>query len=569
MDRARADALFSRAMELQQAGQWSDARPLYEELLAAVPDYPHAPHLLGVIVSQQGDWFYARRLIESSLVPRPHDADALANLGWALFHLGEYHNALARCDAAIELDAGHARAHVTRGLALRLLGRLEEAVAALERALELRPAMADAHNYRGQCLHALGRYAQAMENYDAALRLNPQYADAYNNRGASLTLLDRPAEAMESFRQALALQPHFAEALFNIGLNLQQERRYEEAMSHYEAALELKPHYPEALVYRAFALRRLRRSPQQCLASLDRALSLRPHYFDAVNGRANLLGELGQYGPALENYDYALTLNDRNAETHLNRGHALRELGRLEEAAKAYREALRLGVDSQAGLYALAAMGQEQAPPVAPADYIVSLFDNYAERFDEHLVGTLKYQAHERLCEALLALGPPRGDVLDLGCGTGLCAPLLQPLARRMTGVDLSSRMLELAHQRGLYSELVCEDLVAFLGRQPGAAWDLVVSTDVFIYIGELAPVFAGARRVLRPGGLFGFSIESTDAADFVLQPTRRYAQSPAYVRRLANRHGFELLQLQPCVIRKEKSADTPGHIAILRAPTC
>ena len=484
-----------------------------------------------------------------------------------MFHLGEYQKALDRCDQAVALDPGHARAHLTRGLALRLLGRLEVAIAALDRALALRPGMADALNYRGQCKHALGRYAQALDDYEAALRLNPQYADAFNNRGASLTLLDRNAEAMESFRQALALQPRFAEALFNIGLNMQHERRYEEALAHFEAALELKPHYPEALVYRAFALQRLRRSPQQCLASLDRALALRPHYFDAINGRANVLGELGQYGEALENYDFALTLNDRNPETHLNRGHALRELGRLDEAAAAYREALRLGVDSQAGLYALAAMGQEQAPPIAPPDYIVSLFDNYAERFDDHLVGTLKYQAHERLCETLLALEPPPGEVLDLGCGTGLCGPLLQPVARKLTGVDLSPKMLKVAERRGLYATLACEDVVAFLSRHDTPAWDLVVSTDVFIYIGDLQPVFAGVRRVLRPGGLFGFSIESTEAADFVLQPTRRYAQSPGYIRRLAAEHGFDLLQLEPCVIRKEKASDTAGHIVVLRLP--
>jgi predicted TPR repeat methyltransferase len=567
MEKTEADALFAQAVELQQAGQWEQARPLYEQLLQHRPDYPHAPHLLGVIVSQQGDWFYARRLIESSLIVTPGDADALANLAWVLFHLGQYDTALARCDEAIAIDGGHARAHLTRGLALRLLGRLEEAVAALDRALVLRPGMADAHNYRGQCKHALGRYAEALKDYDQALALAPNYADAYNNRGASLTLLERGEEALASFRQALALQPRFPEAFFNLGLNLQQDKQYEEALAHYDAALALKPEYPEALVYRAFALQRLRRSPQQCLASLDRALALRPHYFDGLNGRANVLGELGQYAEALENYEQALQINPRHPETNLNRGHALRELGRLEDAAAAYRRALECGADASAGLFALAALGQEQAPAVAPSDYIVSLFDGYARRFDEHLVGKLKYQAHERLCDAVLALRPPPGDVLDLGCGTGLCAPLLKPVAGRFVGVDLSPRMLDAARERGLYTELACEDVAAYLRHQPPATFDLVVSTDVFIYIGDLQPVFEGVRRVLRPGGLFGFSIESTAAGDFILQPTRRYAQSPAYIERLAREHGLEVVRLDPCVIRQEKSEDIGGHIAVLRLP--
>jgi len=566
MDRTEADALFQRAVALQQEGRWDAAQPLYEQLLASFSDYPHAPHLLGVIVSQHGDWIRARRLIESSLVVQPDDADAQANLAWVYVHLGLKDKALARCDQALAQEPAHVRALVTRGLALLLSQRHEDAVLSFDRALALRPEMAEALNYRGQSLHALGREQEALASYDAALRLHPGYAEAHNSRGVVLAVLDRHEEATAAFRQALACHERHPEALFNLGMQLQNARRYDEALAHYEAALAAKPDYPEALTYRAFAMHRLRRLPQDCLASLDRALMLRPAYFEALNGRANMLGELGQYAEALENYDQALALRPDFHEAHLNRGHALRELGRLEEAAEAYRAALQFGGDAQAGLFALAAMGQEQAPATAPPDYIVSLFDGYAERFDEHLVGKLKYQAHERLCEALLALKPPPGDVLDLGCGTGLCAALLQPVARSMTGVDLAPKMLEVAARRGLYRQLECADVVAFLDRQPQPAYDIVVSTDVFIYIGDLQPVFRGVRRAIRPGGLFGFSIESTDSGDFVLQPTRRYAQSTGYIRRLAKEHGFEIVHLEPCVIRKEKSEDTAGHVAVLRA---
>ena len=94
----------------------------------------------------------------------------------------------------------------------------------------------------------------------------------------------------------------------------------------------------------------------------------------------------------------------------------------------------------------------------------------------------------------------------------------------------------------------------------------LVISTDVFIYIGDLDPVFAGVRARMPAGGLFGFSVESCEGADFVLQATRRYAQSAGYIRRLAATHGFEVLQLAPSAIRKEHGQDLPGFIAILKA---
>jgi predicted TPR repeat methyltransferase len=566
MDKAEADALFQRAVDHQQSGRLDAAQPLYEQILASHPGYPHVPHLLGVIVSQRGDWFLARRLIESWVLRRPDDTDALANLAWVHFNLGLPLPALERCGQALALDDRHARAWLTRGLAQQQLGQHEEALASFDQALAVQPGLLQALNGRGQCLHALQRYDEALQSYDAALQLDANFADAHNNQGCSLTGLERRQEAMQSFRRALQLRPRFPQALFNLGLALQAGGQYEEALGHYEAALALLPDYPEALMYRAFALHRLQRSPQACLASLDRALALRPSYFEALNGRASILGHLDQFAEALADYDKALALRPDAHEVHLNRGHVLRELGRLGEAAAAYRETLRLGGDAETAQFALAALGQGEAPRNAPASYIAGLFDRYAWRFDEHLVGRLQYQAHERVCEAMLRLAPPPGDILDLGCGTGLCAPLLQPVARSLTGVDLSPNMIEAARQRGLYQRLECADIADFLVAAAERSQDLVVSTDVFIYVGDLERVFAGVRKCLRPGGLFGFSIEAADAQDVVLLPTRRYAHSPGYIRRLAAAHGFEVLGLEPVSLRKEQEQDLPGYIAVLRA---
>ncbi|HVZ43327.1 MAG TPA: tetratricopeptide repeat protein [Ramlibacter sp.] len=566
MERSEAEALFQEAVALQESGRWTEAKPLYLAIVDAFPDYPHVGHLLGVIASQEGDQFLARRFIESSLAVNPQDADALANLAWTFVKLGEHAKALARSEEALRLAPDHLRAQLTRAFTLKLMQRHDEAVCAFDAILAREPRHVDALLFRGQSLHALARHEEALASYEAAIAVQPDHPELHNSRGVTFAVLERGDEAMASFRQALALQPRFPEALFNLGMQLQNLRQYEEALAHYEAALALRPDYPEALTYRAFALQRLRRMPHECVASLDRALALRPGYFEAINGRANVLGQLNQFAEALEDYDAAIAIKPSFHEAHLNRGHALRELGRLEEAAEAYREALRRGGDAQSGLFALAAMGQERAPGVAPPDYIVSLFDGYAERFDEHLVGKLKYQAHERVCEALLAFQPAPGDVLDLGCGTGLCAPLLKPVATSMTGVDLSPRMLEVAGRRGIYTRLECADVTAFLQGEPASGFDLVVSTDVFIYIGDLDPVFAGVRRCMREGGLFGFSIEASEREDFVLLATRRYAQSPGYIRRLAARHGFEELKLEPCTIRLERREQTPGYVVVLRA---
>src|SRR3990167_8657564 len=85
-------------------------------------------------------------------------------------------------------------------------------------------------------------------------------------------------------------------------------------------------------------------------------------------------------------------------------------------------------------------------------------------------------------------------------------------------------------------------------------AWDLAISTDVFIYVGDLREIFAAVRAALRPGGWFAFSVEADDDADsFVLRSTGRYAHAARYIRSLAAEHGFEEMAQQTTGLRKEK----------------
>ncbi len=155
---------------------------------------------------------------------------------------------------------------------------------------------------------------------------------------------------------------------------------------------------------------------------------------------------------------------------------------------------------------------------------------------------------------------------LDLGCGTGLCAPLLQPHCDAIDGVDISSEMLEQAAKLGLYRELVHADIGEFLSSRsssPQHAVDLVVAADVLIYVGDPAAVFRGVARLLAPGGLFAFTVElpskTEEDKDLQLLPSLRYAHSERYVRRLAAQCGLDVDELRAGPIRHEHSRPVPG----------
>lgn len=566
MNQIEAETAFKQAMAWQQQGQLDEAQRLYEQILAVHRNHHHALHLLGVVVSMKGRHAYARRLIETSLSLQPDDPDALANLGQVYFSLGLFEKAWRCCQQSIDLQPANARCQLNCGKSLRQLGRFSDAIAYFDEALRLQPTLSDAFANRGFCLHNLGRFDEALDDYNAVLQGRPDSAEVLNNRGHALFAVQRYEEAVADVERALQLSPNFPDALYHRGLMLQHEKKWEEALAFYTRAVQLRPHYVQVLERQAYVMHQLKKSPQDCIATLDTALSADPHHVSVLTARAGFLVGIRLLSEALQDYDRAIELAPNDAKIHADRGETLLKLNRPEEAILALQKALALGGDQEQLRYTLASLGQAETPESAPVAYVVSLFDWYADRFDDHLQGTLKYDTPKLLCQRVSELVPSGLlDVLDLGCGTGLCGPFLKPVARTLTGVDLSSNMLEMARKRGLYDDLVCSDLTQFLAPQQ-AAYDLVIATDVFIYVGALEAVFKATQKALRPAGLFAFSFEVAEGPDLVLRASRRYAHSVNYVQRLASQHGFAVLSLEPSVIREDAGGALNGYLAILRA---
>jgi predicted TPR repeat methyltransferase len=386
---------------------------------------------------------------------------------------------------------------------------------------------------KGLALHQQGRLAEAEQCYRRMLRTAPTHFDALHLLGVIAGQTNRFDEAHELLTRALKQRPQSAPALNNLGNTLGSLGRHEEAVQAFERALAVRPDDAKALRNRGTSLRALEK-PVEALASFDAALALQPDYAEALIGRAEAL----------------LTLHRRS------------------QAIDTFRQALALGKDVEQIRYALASLGDGPAPATAPPDYVEALFDMYAHNFDQHLVERLGYRTPELLVTELMAAQPPTGaDVIDLGCGTGLCGPLLRPLARQLAGVDLSGLMLAKARELGVYDELIQGEIAAVL-QQRAQGLDIAVAADVFVYIGDLDGVFAATAAALRPGGLFAFSVEACDSeVDFRLGPTRRYAHSLAYLQRLAAAHGLAAASARRGVIRKENDEGVEGWLVVMRRP--
>jgi predicted TPR repeat methyltransferase len=355
-----------------------------------------------------------------------------------------------------------------------------------------------------------------------------------------------------------------AKAFFLSGLAHYEAGRMEAADRDFSASLSLVPGRPSTLTNLGATRLQLGRA-DEALVLLQEALNQEPTNPETLGHAATALAELGRRGDALAMADRAVQADPQAAVVWTLRGTLLREAGRPSEAAASWREALRCGAPPELIHYYLAALGEEAPPSAPPRLYVQQLFDSYAEGFDRHLVQVLHYRAPERLVQGLK--GRIFDAVLDLGCGTGLCGPLLRPLARRLDGVDLSANMVAQARASGVYDSVEQDDAAHWLQAAP-QRWDAIVAADVFIYVGALEGVFAGASQALRPGGVFCFSVEEVDDGQapqgYALRESLRYAHSMGYIRMLAEQHGFSITAHEREPLRQDQGKPVPGLFAWL-----
>lgn len=412
-------------------------------------------------------------------------------------------------------------------------GRLAQAERAYLARLRLVPDDPDALHYLGVLRHQQGHTDEAEKLIARALDAAPGYVDAWNNLGNVRRESGKLDLAERAYREALALDDAHANAWSNLGAVLRASGRLPEAIAAYQEAIERAPELPNA------------------------------HY--------NLGGALrsaGRLAESIRCYARALEVDPTHGRAHEMLGRVLYVVGEHEAAAKIFRSWREVEPQNPVPAHMLAACSGTNVPARASDAYVRKTFDAFAASFDEVLLEHLDYHAPERLVVALTAvLGPPHAlhDVLDAGCGTGLCAPRLRPYARSLTGVDLSPGMLSKARARGGYDELVEAELVSYLHAHP-ACFDVVASADTLCYFGDLAPAIGAAGVALRPCGWLGFTVErNDDVGEYRINPHGRYSHARDYVVRLLDAARFAAIDVMDAVLRREAGAPANGWVVRAR----
>jgi len=481
---------------------------------------------------QAGDFEQAQDLLQQIIAIAPGDTAAHANLGLILHTNGDLEQAARAYQKAIGLEPGHFHLHYLFGNASKDLGHLDDAVAAFNKALQLKPDAIEAMHELGTIFMEQDRADEAGASFRAILDHDRQNAAALYNLGLLSYNLGQFDEAAAWYTQALHGNPADPDTLFNLALTRCQQNKPAEAAACYEQALAVNPDDPD-INFNLGTIYKDLHKPDRAVACLQKVVAIHP-----------------EHGAA-----------------HSNLGTIYHMQGRTDKAISCYRRAMELGhhaVSADHLLASLTGATTEKAPP----QYVTDVFDNYAERFDHSLVKELEYRVPALLRQLLDdRLSNPEylfTNCLDLGCGTGLSGEAFQGRAKRITGVDLSEKMLAQAADKHIYQGLHQGDLVDFLDRD-ATFYDLFIAADVFTYIGDLAPLFGGLTERAQPDAWLIFSTERHNGDGYILHQSGRYGHAAAYIHALARMHGFKVMRHTQTELRKDKGEWIQGDLYLLK----
>jgi predicted TPR repeat methyltransferase len=402
--------------------------------------------------------------------------------------------------------------------------------------LEVAPDFAGALHFSGVLAHQQARSEEAVALIERSLELEPDRADWHSNLGIVLQGQLKLDDATVAYRRAIALDPDHANAQNNLGVVLRAKNEMVEAEAAYRAAIRINPEHTDAYNNLGVLLNGQKRS-REAAVCFSKAITLRP--------------------------------KDPEARRLLAIAHCT--LGEVDKAVGVFEEWLKEEPDNPIARHMLAACSGRDVPPRASDAFVEETFDSFAASFDSKLA-ELSYRAPALVAQMLAESDVEASrslDVLDAGCGTGLCGPLVAPYARRLVGVDLSEPMLAQARARNVYDELVKRELTAYLGDSTGA-FDVIVSADTLVYFGLLEDVVEASANALRPGGRLIFTVEELigagSDAGYSISPSGRYGHTPQYLERVLANANLRA-EIVPAELRLEAGDPVPGWVVRATKP--
>lgn len=484
----------------------------------------------------------------------------------SMMQLGAYNDAARASQTFLDADPDNPVVQNILGAALAETGEMERSIELLRNLVQKFPDYSFAFHNLGNILVKSGDPNVALPYLRKAVETAPEQAEIHSSLANALEKTGDLAGALNSAKTAVSLAPEATQYRKRLASYFRQLAMLEEALIELNAALVLDPSDYEVLTASGEILTNLKRS-KEALANFHKAAIVKPDYVDIYVGVGLLWLRGNQMQKSIEAFQKAAVFAPNDVGILKNLAEAYIGAGEIDQAIAVYKTCVELDSTDALAQHFLAALAQADTA-TAPPEYVRSLFDAYAETFEQSLVGNLEYRGPDIISERLTAAFPSivrYFSFLDLGCGTGLMGEKMRVSSDYVSGVDLSENMIKIARAKSVYDQLRVGDITDLV-RKDQDRHDLYIAADVLVYIGDLTGLFSAISETARSGAIFAFTTEHREGEGYKLLNSGRYSHASIYVEENIKKYNMTLVESGLFDLRYEHGTMLRGAYYITRA---
>ena len=217
-------------------------------------------------------------------------------------------------------------------------GNYSESIKSLEKSLEMEPNNAAAHYMIGICHQVQQDLAGAKQAYLKAILVDSTYVSAYVPLGNIVNGEGKRQEALKYYRKAVELDPEQYKAHYGIGNVHFRAEKYKDAEKAYRDAVGVNAKYGDGWIGLGRALQSQGKH-QDAIDALKKGLEHSKRSYLGYFVMAEAYNQIEQYQNALKAANDALKIRKNYAPAQHEKGVALMNLGRKDEAIAAFEEA--------------------------------------------------------------------------------------------------------------------------------------------------------------------------------------------------------------------------------------
>lgn len=228
--------------------------------------------------------------------------------------------------------------------ALYQQGKYQEALDLLLDATKLQPGFFQAHYLAGLAHKSLRQLDEAIAQYEASVKFNPNFYQCYFALGVAYQEKNDPGKAIEAYQNAVQACDRtsrtYPKAPFNLGALLMEQGRADEALVAFGKVIQWEPDNARAYNYMG-RIYRDKGDNDNALMNFTLAAQKEPNWWEPYFFQASVYNSLGSYDNAIRSADEALERQPGNGGALFEKGMALKNQEKWDEAVAVFEQAAR------------------------------------------------------------------------------------------------------------------------------------------------------------------------------------------------------------------------------------